>query len=78
MQYWEFDLGDGESAVARVGDRESRVPEIVEIDGKKIVITVWAVMPNGEVRIGDSAARSAAAAVCSAAPSSPASCSPST
>ena len=67
MQYWGFDLGDGESAVARVGDRESRVPEIVEIDGKKIVITVWAVMPNGEVRIGDSAARSAAAAVRSAA-----------
>ena len=67
MQYWGFDLGDGESAVARVGGGESRLPEIVEIDGKKIVITVWAVMPNGEVRIGDNAARSAAAAVRSAA-----------
>ncbi len=67
MQYWGFDLGDGESAVARVGGGENRAPEIVEIDGKKIVITVWAVMPNGEVRIGDNAARSAAAAVRSAA-----------
>ena len=67
MQYWGFDLGDGESAVARVGGGESRFPEIVEVDGKKIVITVWAVMPNGEVRIGDSAARSASAAVRSAA-----------
>ena len=67
MQYWGFDLGDGESAVARVGSGESRVPEIVDIDGKKVVITVWAVMPNGEVRIGDNAARSAAAAVRSAA-----------
>lgn len=67
MQYWGFDLGDGESAVARVGSGENRSPEIVDIDGKKIVITVWAVMPNGEVRIGDNAARSAAAAVRSAA-----------
>ena len=67
MQYWGFDLGDGESAVARVGGGESRFPEIVEVDGKRIVITVWAVMPNGEVRIGDSAARSASAAVRSAA-----------
>ena len=58
MQYWGFDLGDGESAVARVGSGENRVPEIVDIDGKKVVITVWAVMPNGEVRIGDNAARS--------------------
>ena len=63
MLYWGFDLGDGESAVARVGGGESRFPEIVEVDGKKIVITVWAVMPNGEVRIGDSAARSASSAV---------------
>ena len=67
MQYWGFDLGDGESAVARVGSGESRFPEIVEVDGKKIVITVWAVMANGEVRIGENAARSAAAAVRSAA-----------
>ncbi|MBR6115817.1 MAG: Hsp70 family protein [Oscillospiraceae bacterium] len=66
MQYWGFDLGDGESAVARV-DSSGRVPEIVEVDGRRIVITVWAVMPNGEVRIGSSAARSAAAAVRSAA-----------
>ena len=50
MQYWGFDLGDGESAVARVGSGENRVPEIVDIDGKKVVITVWAVMPNGMLR----------------------------
>lgn len=67
MNYWGFDLGDGESAIARVGGGESRLPRIVEVDGKKIVITVWAVMRNGEVRIGDNAARSASAAVRSAA-----------
>ena len=67
MQYWGFDLGDGESAVARVTGGDSRPPEIMDIDGKKIVITVWAVMPNGEVRIGEAAARAAASAVRSAA-----------
>ena len=67
MEYWGFDLGDGESAVARVGSGESRYPRIVEVDGRKITITVWAVMANGEVRIGENAARSAAAAVRSAA-----------
>ncbi|MCR5137252.1 MAG: hypothetical protein K6C12_09170 [Oscillospiraceae bacterium] len=67
MVYWGFDLGDGESTLARVGDAGAAPPEIVEVDGKKVTITVWAVMSNGEVRIGENAARSAAAAVRSAA-----------
>ena len=66
MIYWGFDLGDGESTIARVSS-ESRTPEIVEVEGKKVTITVWAVMKNGEVRIGENAARSAASAVRSAA-----------
>ena len=66
MYYWGFDLGDGESSVARV-DSERGLPEIVEIEGKKIVITAWAVMKNGEVRVGENAARSASAAIRSAA-----------
>ena len=66
MLYWGFDLGDGESAVARV-DGEQGLPEIVEIEGKKVVITAWAVMKNGEVRIGENAARSASTAIRSAA-----------
>ena len=66
MLYWGFDLGDGESAVARV-DGEQGLPEIVEIEGKKVVITAWAVMKNGEVRIGENAARSASTASRSAA-----------
>ncbi|MBR4473608.1 MAG: Hsp70 family protein [Oscillospiraceae bacterium] len=67
MYYWGFDLGDGESALARVGSEGNNVPEIVEVDGKKVTITVWAVMRSGEVRIGENAARSASAAVRSAA-----------
>ena len=67
MNYWGFDLGDGESAIARTGPSENAYPEIISVDGKKVTITVWAVMKNGEVRIGESAARSASAAVRSAA-----------
>ena len=67
MQYWGFDLGDGESALARVGSDGLNRPDIVEVEGRKVTITVWAVMANGEVRIGENAARSAAAAVRSAA-----------
>ncbi len=67
MQYWGFDLGDGESTLARVSGEGKSIPEIVAVDGSKVIITVWAIMRDGEVRIGDNAARSAAAAVRSAA-----------
>ena len=67
MYYWGFDLGDGESTLARVAGEGSSVPEIIEVDGKKVTITVWAVMRSGEVRIGENAARSASSAVRSAA-----------
>ncbi len=67
MQYWGFDLGDGESTLARVSGDGITLPEIVEVDGNKVIITVWAVMKNGEVRIGENAARSASSAVRSAA-----------
>ena len=67
MHYWGFDLGDGESTLARVRGEGSSYPEIIDVDGKKVTITVWAVMRNGEVRIGENAARSAASAVRSAA-----------
>ncbi|MCR5088598.1 MAG: Hsp70 family protein [Oscillospiraceae bacterium] len=67
MQYWGFDLGDGESTLARVSGDGQTLPEIVPVDGNKVTITVWAVMKNGEVRIGENAARSASSAVRSAA-----------
>lgn len=67
MYYWGFDLGDGESAVARVDGENGSLPEIVEINGKKVLISAWAVMKSGEVRIGESAAKSAASAMRSAA-----------
>ena len=67
MYFWGFDLGDGESAVARVGEEGMRLPEIVEVDGSRVFITAWALMKNGEVRIGERAAKSASSALRSAA-----------
>jgi len=67
MQFWGFDLGDGESTLARVSGEGKSFPETVEVEGNKVIITVWAIMRDGEVRIGDYAARSAALAVRSAA-----------
>lgn len=66
MLYWGFDLGDGESANARVNGEGSGFPEIAEINGKKVLVSAWAVMKSGEVRIGESAAKSAASAIRSA------------
>lgn len=67
MYYWGFDLGDGESAIARTGETGQATPEIMDVEGNKVFITAWALMKNGEVRIGERAAKSAAAAMRSAA-----------
>ena len=67
MLFWGFDLGDGESAVARTGDTGQGTPAVVEVEGSRVVLTAWALMKSGEVRIGENAARSASAAMRSAA-----------
>ncbi len=66
MQYWGYDLGDGESAVART-DGEGGLPQVVAIGGKAVTLTAWAVMKSGEVRIGENAARVASSAIRSSA-----------
>ena len=35
MNYWGFDLGDGESTLARVGSEGLASPEIIDVDGKR-------------------------------------------
>ena len=67
MLFWGFDLGDGESAVARTGESGPGTPEIMEVEGSRVVLTAWALMKSGEVRIGENAAKSASAAMRSAA-----------
>ena len=37
MQYWGFDLGDGESTLARVSSEGKSYPEIVEVEGNKVI-----------------------------------------
>ena len=66
MYYWGFDLGDGESAIARVSEDRGKLPEIMEVEGNRVFITAWALMKSGEVRIGENAAKSASAALRSA------------
>ena len=67
MLFWGFDLGDGESAVARTGETGQSAPEIMEVEGRKVFLTAWALMKSGEVRIGENAAKSASAAMRSSA-----------
>ena len=67
MNYWGFDLGDGESTVARVPGEGPYSPEVVPVEGSPVLLTAWALMKNGELRIGERAARSASAALRSAA-----------
>ncbi len=67
MLYWGFDLGDGESTVARVRGEGQSSPETVPVDGSRVLLTAWALMKNGELRIGERAAKSASAALRSAA-----------
>ncbi len=67
MLFWGFDLGDGESAVARTGQEGQGAPEIMEVEGRRVFLTAWALMKSGEVRIGENAAKSASAAMRSAA-----------
>ena len=67
MFYWGFDLGDGESTVARVRGEGQSSPETVPVDGSRVLLTAWALMKNGELRIGERAAKSASAALRSAA-----------
>ncbi len=66
MRFWGFDLGDGESAVAVTEEGSRSLPEIREIDGQKVVVTAWALMSDGSVRIGEHAERAAASAMRSA------------
>ena len=67
MIYWGFDLGDGESTVARVRGEGQSSPETVPVEGSRVLLTAWALMKNGELRIGERAAKSASAALRSAA-----------
>ena len=53
--YYGFDLGDAESAVARLDGGEFVTPEIVPVQNEKSFVTAYASLPGGEVLIGENA-----------------------
>jgi len=54
-RFFGFDLGDAESAVARVNKDPSAVCEILDVAGVKSFISAYARLQNGELLIGESA-----------------------
>ncbi len=53
--FYGFDLGDAESAVARLEKDSRDLPEVLEIREEKSIITAYALLKNGDVLIGEGA-----------------------
>lgn len=53
--YYGFDLGDAESAVARLEKDQQEEPQILSIQGSKSFVTAYALKRAGELIIGESA-----------------------
>ena len=54
-RFYGFDLGDAESAVARLEKKDQQVPEILTVAGKKSFVTAYAGLTDGELLIGEKA-----------------------
>ena len=54
-RFFGFDLGDAESAVARLEKEEQNVPEMLTIVGEQSFITAYARLTNGELLVGEKA-----------------------
>ena len=54
-RFYGFDLGDAESAVSKLTDRETRVPEVIPVSGEKSFITAYAQKADGSMIIGEEA-----------------------
>ena len=53
--YYGFDLGDAESAVARLEKDRQEEPQILSVQGSKSFVTAYALKRSGELLIGESA-----------------------
>ena len=53
--YYGFDLGDAESAVAKLKKGQDTQPRIVPAGGAESFISAYAILPSGETLIGESA-----------------------
>ena len=54
-RFYGFDLGDAESAVTRLDSMRSDAPEVLKIRDTFSVVTAYALLTNGELRVGESA-----------------------
>lgn len=54
-RYFGFDLGDAESAIARLGREERTEPAILSIKDSRSLVTAYARMLDGKLLIGESA-----------------------
>ena len=54
-RFFGFDLGDAESAVARLNKEDQVVPEMLTVVGEQSFITAYAQLSSGELLIGEKA-----------------------
>ena len=54
-RFYGFDLGDAESAVARLYKEDQVVPEMLHVAGEQSFITAYAQLTSGELLIGEKA-----------------------
>ena len=54
-RFFGFDLGDAESAIARLYKEDQVVPEMITVAGEKSYITAYAQLNSGELIIGEKA-----------------------
>ena len=54
-RFFGFDLGDAESAVARLHKEDQVVPEMLTVVGEQSFITAYAQLSSGELLIGEKA-----------------------
>ena len=52
-RFFGFDLGDAESAIARLYKEDQVVPEMIPVAGEKSFITAYAQLTSGELLIGE-------------------------
>ena len=54
-RFFGFDLGDAESAIARLQKEDQVVPEMINVAGVQSFITAYAQLASGELLIGEKA-----------------------
>ena len=54
-RFFGFDLGDAESAIARLFKEDQVTPEMLTVAGEQSFITAYAQLASGELLIGEKA-----------------------